>query len=112
LEAIWSQLSASGRYIRQRGSQPRLRPGEWRTLPPIPPGWQSPLHVARALGVPARTFQHALAPRYEGDPERRGTLGYHQGRWRYAHAGNFATELLDPEQQEQARQLFRSREGE
>ena len=87
----------------------RLRPGEWRSLPAIPDGWLPPRKLAEELGVPVRTFQHALRPRYEGDAERYGHLDYHEGRWRAPHPGTFATELLDPEQQEAARAWFAAR---
>lgn len=87
----------------------RLRPGEWRTLPPIPPGWMPPRKLAEELGVPVRSFMHALRPRYEGDRERYGHLAYHAGRWQAPHRGTFATELLDEEQQEAARAWFATR---
>lgn len=87
----------------------RLRPGEWRTLPPIPPGWIPPRKLAEELGVPVRSFMHALRPRYEGDRERYGHLEYHEGRWQAPHRGTFATELLDEEQQEAARAWFATR---
>jgi hypothetical protein len=88
-----------------------LRPGEWRTLPAIPPGWLSPREVARELGIAERTFKHQLRPRYDGDNERYGALDYHAGRWRYPHPGVYASELLDPEQQDAARRLFSEREA-
>ncbi len=83
-----------------------LQPGEWHTLPPIPLGWITPLAMARELGIPLRTFTHALRPRGPEDRERHGDLDYHEGRWQHPHPGNYASELLDPEQQEAARQRF------
>jgi hypothetical protein len=91
------------------GAKRKLSPGEWRTLPPIPPGWRIPLDVARELGIPQRTFSHAMRPRYDNDTERRGTLDYHEGLWQHPHPGNYATELLDPDQQEAARERFSGR---
>jgi hypothetical protein len=67
--------------------------------------------VARELGIAERTFKHQLRPRYEGDSERYGALDYHAGRWRYPHPGVYASELLDPEQQDAARRLFSEREA-
>lgn len=87
----------------------RLRPGEWRQLPPIPDGWLTPRKMAEALGVPPRSFFHALRPRFEGDGERVGHLEYHEGRWQAPHPGTFATELLDEAQQEAARAWFATR---
>ena len=84
-----------------------LQPGEWHTLPPIPPGWVTPSAMARELGVPLRTFTHALRPRGPDDRERHGHLDYHEGRWQHPHPGNYAAELLDADQQEAARQWFR-----
>ena len=104
-----SPLSAlQYRTYRPRGAfEGRLQPGEWATLPDIPAGWKSPREVAAELGVAERTFKHHLRPRRRGDGERYGSLDSHAGRWRYPHPGTFATELLDPEQQEAARRLFR-----
>ena len=89
----------------------RLRPGEWRMLDPIPPGWLPPRKMAEEIGVPIRTFLHALRPRsgVEHDTERYGTLDYHEGRWQGSWPGTYASELLDPEQQEAARAWFATR---
>lgn len=108
-----SQYSASQvAYIPRRVGSPqpgRLQPGEWSRLPDIPSGWKSPRDVAATLGVAERTFKHQLQPRRVGDPDRNGPLAYHIGKWRYPHPGSYASELLDLEQQEEARRLFSGR---
>ena len=83
-----------------------LQQGEYRQLPPIPDGWRTPREMARELGVPERSFDHSLRPRYPGDKESYGDLDYHQGRWRGRHPGTLATQLLDEEQQAAARARF------
>lgn len=116
MQAQLQQLMAEVRDLRARqgiagndddpDTTVRLRPGEWETLDPIPSGWIAPDDMAKQLGVPLRTFKHALRPRYDGDPEQHGTIGWHAGRWRRAHPGNYATQALDLDQQVIARARF------